>query len=78
MFFFIFLIYAIGAINYETYEEMDTNDIFKYVKTMERKHPKHRARYSHTAWLHSTIQDPIQNRMIDRYTVQFRIKSRSF
>ncbi|KAJ7360407.1 prolyl 4-hydroxylase [Desmophyllum pertusum] len=57
---------CLGAINYETYEEMDTNDIFKYVKTMERKHPKHRARYSHTAWLHSTIQDPIQNRMIDR------------
>jgi len=57
---------CLGAINNDTYQNMNTNNIFKYLKTMERKHPKHRARYSHTAWLHSTIPDPIQNRMIDR------------
>ena len=43
---------------------MLSNDILKYLKTMERKHPKHRARYSHTAWLHSTVPDPIQSNMI--------------
>lgn len=63
----MFFYFSIGAINNDTYQSMNTNDIFKYLKTMERKHPKHRARYSHTAWLHSTIPDPIQNRMIDRY-----------
>ena len=61
--------FSTGAINNDTYQSMNTNDIFKYLKTMERKHPKHRARYSHTAWLHSTIPDPIQNRMIDRYLI---------
>ncbi|XP_078365033.1 transmembrane prolyl 4-hydroxylase-like [Oculina patagonica] len=57
---------CLGAINSDIYDRMDTSDIFKYMKTMERKHPRHRSRYSHTAWLHSTIPDPIQNRMIDR------------
>ena len=65
---------VIGAINNDTYERMDTSDIFKYMKTMERKHPRHRARYSHTAWLHSTIPDPIQNGMIDRYMAKLRME----
>ncbi|KAM7450278.1 prolyl 4-hydroxylase [Porites harrisoni] len=57
---------CLGAINNDTYQSMLSNDILKYLKTMERKHPKHRARYSHTAWLHSTVPDPIQSNMIDR------------
>ena len=66
---FDFLCISAGAINNDTYQSMLSNDILKYLKTMERKHPKHRARYSHTAWLHSTIPDPIQSNMIDRYVV---------
>lgn len=61
-----FLFYAIGAINSDTYEKMNTNEIFKYMKTLARIHPKHRSRYSHTAYIHSTSPDPVQNRMIDR------------
>lgn len=61
-----FLFYPIGAINSDTYEKMNTNEIFKYMKTLARIHPKHRSRYSHTAYIHSTSPDPVQNRMIDR------------
>lgn len=61
-----FLFCAIGAINNDTYEKMNTNEIYKYMKTLARIHPRHRSRYSHTAYLHSTIPDPVQNRMIDR------------
>ena len=61
-----FLFYAIGAINSDTYEKMNTNEIYKYMKTLARIHPKHRSRYSHTAYIHSTSPDPVQNRMIDR------------
>ena len=64
-----FLCISAGAINNDTYQSLLSNDILKYLKTMERKHPKHRARYSHTAWLHSTVPDPIQSNMIDRYVV---------
>ena len=69
LFQFQFLCISAGAINNDTYQSMLSNDILKYLKTMERKHPKHRARYSHTAWLHSTVPDPIQSNMIDRYVV---------
>ncbi|PFX31382.1 Transmembrane prolyl 4-hydroxylase [Stylophora pistillata] len=57
---------CLGAVSYDMYRRMDANDIFKFMKTMARKHPRHRSRYSHTAWLHSTIPDPIQNNIIDR------------
>lgn len=60
------MFYAIGAINSDTYEKMNTNEIYKYMKTLARIHPKHRSRYSHTAYIHSTSPDPVQNRMIDR------------
>ena len=63
----LFILCNIGAINNHTYEKMNTNEIFKYMKTLARMHPRHRSRYSHTAYLHSTIPDPVQNRMIDRY-----------
>lgn len=36
------------------------------MKTLARMHPRHRSRYSYTAYLHSTIPDPVQNRMIDK------------
>ncbi|RMX59582.1 hypothetical protein pdam_00003641 [Pocillopora damicornis] len=58
---------CLGAVSYDTYRKMDANDLFKFVKTMARKHPRHRSRYSHTAWLHSTTPDPIQNKIIDRF-----------
>lgn len=61
-----FLFYPIGAINSDTYEKINTNEIYKYMKTLARIHPKHRSRYSHTAYIHSTSPDPVQNRMIDR------------
>ncbi|XP_068679566.1 transmembrane prolyl 4-hydroxylase-like [Montipora foliosa] len=57
---------CLGAINYETYQSMNTNDIYKYLKTMSRKHPRHRSRYSYTAFLHRNEKDPLQNMMIDR------------
>ena len=66
-----FLFCAIGAINNDTYEKMNTNEIFKYMKTLARMHPRHRSRYSYTAYLHSTIPDPVQNRMIDKYVANF-------
>ena len=50
---------------------MNKNEIFKYMKTLARMHPRHRSRYSHTAYLHSTIPDPVQDRMIDRYVAKF-------
>ena len=63
------LCFIVGAVSYDTYRKMDANDLFKFVKTMARKHPRHRSRYSHTAWLHSATPDPIQNKIIDRCVI---------
>ncbi|XP_074616194.1 transmembrane prolyl 4-hydroxylase-like [Acropora palmata] len=57
---------CLGAINYETYQSINTNDIFKYLNTMAHKHPRHRSRYSYTAFLHRNELAPLQNMMIDR------------
>lgn len=63
----ISLCLSVGAINYETYQSINTNDIFKYLNTMAHKHPRHRSRYSYTAFLHRNELAPLQNMMIDRY-----------
>lgn len=34
---------------------------------MAHKHPRHRSRYSYTAFLHRNELAPLQNMMIDRY-----------
>ena len=48
------------------------------MKTLARIHPKHRSRYSHTAYIHSTSPDPVQNRMIDRCVAITNLVPRAF